>query len=207
MLLRRRRRVGTFFGVSSLAISLVYAPPKRSEPVFHAFDLPSLNGKHLRERPLIERERQLRSIVPKRVHARPNISKVPVLVLPTFVLNFLRRSRFEKTGVFLRAPVYRSRFRLIWTNAFLFLSPLALNASIIFTLGNSPSNDVNILLNSGATGTTVTGSPNTFPGVIVDFTSTQSLSVPSSGQARVAADPEGTPLTNLTISCEQLDLR
>jgi hypothetical protein len=31
-------------------------------------------------------------------------------------------------------------------------------------------------LNSGTTGTLVTGSPNTFPGVIVDFSSTQSLS-------------------------------
>src|ERR1700726_1857371 len=82
----------------------------------------------------------------------------------------------------------------IWTYAFLLLSQLALNASIIFTPGNNPSNDVNILLNSGATGTTVTGSPNMFPGVIVDFSSTQSLSEPSSGQARVAANPEGTPL-------------
>lgn len=83
---------------------------------------------------------------------------------------------------------------------FVLLSPLALNASIIFTPGNNPSNDVNILLNSGATGTLVTGTPNMFPGVTVDFSSTQSLSEPSSGQARVAANPEGTPLTNLTIS-------
>jgi len=90
--------------------------------------------------------------------------------------------------------------RSTWAYAFLFLSPLALNASIIFTLGNNPSNDVNILLNSGATGTTVIGSPNMSPGVIVDFSSTQSLSEPSSGQARVAANPEGSPLTNLTIS-------
>src|SRR5579862_1483417 len=90
--------------------------------------------------------------------------------------------------------------RPTWTYAFLFLLPLALQASIIFTPGNNPSNDVNILLNSGATGTIVTGSPNMFPGVIVDFTSTQSLSEPSPGQARIAANPEGTPLTNLTIS-------
>ena len=90
--------------------------------------------------------------------------------------------------------------RSISTYAFLFLSPLALNASIMFTLGNNPSNDVNILLNSGATGTTVTGSPNMFPSVIVDFTSTQSLLEPSSGQARVATNPEGSALTNLTIS-------
>jgi hypothetical protein len=88
----------------------------------------------------------------------------------------------------------------IWTYAFLLLSPFAGNASIIFTPGNNPSNDVNILLNSGATGTTLIGSPNMFPGIVVDFSSTQSLSEPASGQARVAANPEGTPLTNLTIS-------
>lgn len=83
---------------------------------------------------------------------------------------------------------------------FALLLPLALNASIIFTPGNNPSGDVNILLNSGATGTLVTGNPNMFPGVTVNFSSTQSLLEPSSGQARVAANPEGTPLTNLTIS-------
>jgi hypothetical protein len=83
---------------------------------------------------------------------------------------------------------------------FAILSPLALNASIIFTPGNNPSGDVNILLNSGATGTLVTGNPNMFPTVTVDFSSTQSLLEPSSGQARVAANSEGTPLTNLTVS-------
>ena len=55
-------------------------------------------------------------------------------------------------------------------------------------------------MNSGATGTTVTGTPNGFPAITVDFSSNQSLLEPSSGQARVAANPEGTPLTNLTIS-------
>jgi len=74
------------------------------------------------------------------------------------------------------------------------------HANTIFTLGNNPSGDVNILLNSGATGMTVQGSPNGFPAITVNFTSTQDLLEPSSGQARVAANPEGTPLTNLTIS-------
>lgn len=73
-------------------------------------------------------------------------------------------------------------------------------ASVIFTLGNNPSNDVNILLNSGASGTTVSGSPSGFPGVTVDFTSTQTLLEPSSGQARVSADPEGNPLTSVSVS-------
>jgi len=59
---------------------------------------------------------------------------------------------------------------------------------------------VNILLNSGQTGTLVTGTPNMFPTITVNFSSTQSLLEPSNGQARVGANPEGTPLTNLTIS-------
>lgn len=73
-------------------------------------------------------------------------------------------------------------------------------ASIIFTLGNNPSNDVNILLSSGAAATMVTGTPNGVSGVTVDFMSTETLLEPSSGQARVADSPEGSPLTNLTIS-------
>jgi hypothetical protein len=74
------------------------------------------------------------------------------------------------------------------------------HASIVFTLGNNPSGDVNILLNSGATGTTVQGTPNLLPGIFINFTSTQVLAEPSSGQARVSANPEGTPLTNIAIS-------
>ncbi len=77
-----------------------------------------------------------------------------------------------------------------------------LNASVIFTLGNHTSDDVNILLNSGATGTTITGTLTSFPNVAVDFTSTQVLGGSSSGQAGVFAVPEGTPLTNNTISLE-----
>src|SRR5262245_18958693 len=77
-----------------------------------------------------------------------------------------------------------------------------IQADIMFTLGNNTSNEVNILLNSGATGMKVTGSPNEFPNIIVDFTSTQTLLTPSSGQARVTALPEGTALTNLMISLE-----
>jgi hypothetical protein len=74
------------------------------------------------------------------------------------------------------------------------------HADIIFTLGNNPSDEVNILLNSGANGTNVQGSPNGLSGFLVNFTSTQGLLLPSSGHARVSANPEGTPLTNLSIS-------
>lgn len=70
------------------------------------------------------------------------------------------------------------------------------NASIMFTLGNVPSGDVNILLNTGQTGNIVQG---TASGMLVDFSSTQSLLEPSSGQARVSANPEGTSLTNLKV--------
>jgi len=76
----------------------------------------------------------------------------------------------------------------------------ATQATTVFTLGNVPSNDTNILLNSGMTGTTVTGTANGVSGFTMVFTSTQSLMEPSSGQARVSANPEGTPLTNLTVS-------
>jgi hypothetical protein len=82
----------------------------------------------------------------------------------------------------------------------LLLIASAAQATTVFTLGNNPSNDTNILLNSGATGTTVTGTANGVSGFTMVFTSTQSLMEPSSGQARVSANPEGTPLTNLTVS-------
>ena len=82
----------------------------------------------------------------------------------------------------------------------LLLIASAAQASTVFTLGNNPSNDTNILLNSGMTGTTVTGTANGVSGFTMVFTSTQSLMEPSSGQARVSANPEGTPLTNLTVS-------
>jgi hypothetical protein len=90
--------------------------------------------------------------------------------------------------------------RFVLAMGLVLLSCTSSQASIIFTLGNNPSNDVNILLNSGATGTMVTGTPNGFPGITVNFTSSQDLLEPSSGQARVSANPEGTPLTNLAIS-------
>ncbi|HJT66364.1 MAG TPA: PEP-CTERM sorting domain-containing protein [Pyrinomonadaceae bacterium] len=60
--------------------------------------------------------------------------------------------------------------------------------SVTFTIGNNPqSNEENILLNSGATGTTVFGLTNQ-TNIQVRFTSsTDTLVEPSSGQARVEA--------------------
>jgi len=78
----------------------------------------------------------------------------------------------------------------------------SLRADITFTLGNHPQADeLNVLLNSGDSGTTITG---TLTGTeySVLFSSTQPLLSSSNGQARVAADPEGSPLTNLSISLD-----
>jgi hypothetical protein len=82
----------------------------------------------------------------------------------------------------------------------LLLMASAAQATTVFMLGNNPSGDTNILLNSGMTGTTVMGTANGVSGFTMVFTSTQQLMEPSSGQARVSANPEGTPLTNLTVS-------
>jgi len=71
--------------------------------------------------------------------------------------------------------------------------------SVTFTLGNNPQpNEENILLNSGAQGTTVFGLTNQSQ-LQVSFTSTtDTLVEPSSGQARVEA-LDGL-LNNVTIS-------
>lgn len=91
-------------------------------------------------------------------------------------------------------------FRITCVSFLLLLAQLS-RADIILMAGNNPQpNENNILLKSGLSGTLVSGVPNGVSGVTVNFTSTQMLLEPSSGQARVSALPEGTPLTNLTIS-------
>jgi hypothetical protein len=71
--------------------------------------------------------------------------------------------------------------------------------SVTFTIGNNPQSDEeNVLLNSGLTGTTVSGTTNQTQ-LQVRFTSTtDTLVEPSSGQARVEA-LDGT-LNNITLS-------
>src|SRR5262249_25187034 len=82
------------------------------------------------------------------------------------------------------------------------LLPASSQAGIVFTLGNNPQpGEENVLLKKGTTGTTVFGETNTthFP---VQFTSTQTLTEPTHGQARIEAT-NGTSkigLTNVTIS-------
>ena len=82
------------------------------------------------------------------------------------------------------------------------LVPGSSRASIIFTLGNHPQpGEENVLLNTGTTGTTVFGETNQTH-LPVQFTSTQTLTEPSKGQARIEAT-NGTSqigLTNVTIS-------
>ena len=93
--------------------------------------------------------------------------------------------------------------RLLLSSIVLIVCCTAMRADIIFTLGNNPQpGEMNILLNSEGTGTLVMGQPNGDPSVIVDFASFQELLETSSGQASVSANPERSPLRNLTISLE-----
>jgi hypothetical protein len=82
------------------------------------------------------------------------------------------------------------------------LLPASGQAGIIFTLGNNPQpGEENVLLNTGTTGTTVFGETNTTH-LPVQFTSTQTLTEPANGLARIEAT-NGTSqigLTNVTIS-------
>ena len=72
-----------------------------------------------------------------------------------------------------------------------------LSSAVTFTIGNNPQpGEENVLLNNGTTGTTVTGTTNQ-TGLLVNFSSTQTLSEPSSGQARIEAT-NGTSQIALT---------
>ena len=63
----------------------------------------------------------------------------------------------------------------------------AARADAIFQVGNNPQPDEeNILLNSGATGTSIFGTTNQ-SGIDVLFSSIEELTAPSNGQARVEA--------------------
>lgn len=82
------------------------------------------------------------------------------------------------------------------------LTPVVSWADIIFTLGNNPQHpgEENVLLNSGAAGSIVTGTLNQ-SGLPVNFTSiTQTLIAPSNGQARVEATSGGKQVALRDIS-------
>lgn len=69
-------------------------------------------------------------------------------------------------------------------------------ADIIIVSGNVPQTDENVLLNTGLTGNPIFGTTNQ-TGLSVRFQSTEALTAPASGQARIEA-ADGT-LTNLVI--------
>jgi len=82
------------------------------------------------------------------------------------------------------------------------LAPTWSQAGIIFTLGNNPQpGEENVLLSKGTTGNTVFGVTNQ-SNIPVEFNSSQTLTEPANGQARIEAT-NGTSqigLVNVTIS-------
>lgn len=74
-------------------------------------------------------------------------------------------------------------------------------ADVVFTLGNNPQpNEENVLLNTGAIGSTVQGTTNQ-SGLLVNFTSaTQLLTEPSTGQARIEATNNSSQIALTDIS-------
>src|SRR4051794_24298054 len=96
----------------------------------------------------------------------------------------------------------RLRNILLCTALAVGLVPASSQAGIVFTLGNNPQpGEENVLLNKGTTGTTVFGETNQTH-LLVQFTSTQTLTEPANGQARIEAT-DGTSqigLQNITIT-------
>src|SRR5262249_45876960 len=70
----------------------------------------------------------------------------------------------------------------------------AAQATVIFTPGNNPSGEENILFGSQQTGTTISGTTNQ-TGKTVQFTSTQSLTTGGQGQAFLEATSPATTIT------------
>ena len=85
---------------------------------------------------------------------------------------------------------------LVVAAALVALSAGAASAEIVIVNGGVPGNpDENVLLNTGATGTTITGTTNQTSS-LVTFQGLESLSEPSNGQARIeAVDGAYTSLT------------
>jgi len=91
-----------------------------------------------------------------------------------------------------------------------FLLPLAIvlfgpslsRADLSITLGNNPQpGEENVLLNTGTTGNTVLGTLNQI-GFLVNFASTQVLTEPSNGQARIEVTNNSSqvPVTDISFS-------
>lgn len=93
--------------------------------------------------------------------------------------------------------------RLASTSLFcslLLAATIPATADVIFTLGNHPQqpSEQNILLNKGQTGASVTGDTNQSHLTVLFSSTSDLLSEPASGQARVQA--QSGPLNNITLS-------
>src|SRR5207237_1833410 len=86
--------------------------------------------------------------------------------------------------------------------AIILFGPSLSRADLSITLGNNPQpGEENVLLNTGTTGNTVLGTLNQ-SGFLVNFTSTQVLTEPSNGQARIEATNNSSqvPVTDISFS-------
>jgi hypothetical protein len=95
--------------------------------------------------------------------------------------------------------------KILVLTALALLIPAVSWAGITFTVGNNPQpGEENVLLNTGQTGNSIQGTTNQ-TGFAVNFLSTQFITAPANGQARVeatSAASNGTQvaLTNVTFS-------
>src|SRR5947199_6604102 len=91
------------------------------------------------------------------------------------------------------------RLTLLSLLAISFLLP-TISWAITFQLGNNPQpGEENVLLNNGTIGMLVTGITNQ-TGFVINFTSTQVLSEPSSGQARIEATNNSSQVALANVS-------
>jgi hypothetical protein len=80
-------------------------------------------------------------------------------------------------------------------------APPAARANIVFSPGNHPQpGEQNVLLNKGTTGSTITGTSNQSHEVVVFKSSTQTLSAPDTGQARLEAVSSGKQVALSDVS-------
>lgn len=93
----------------------------------------------------------------------------------------------------MRVPFFRAGLGLLFCLA---VSGNA-SADVFFAIGNNPQTDFNLLMNTGQTGTTVQGTLQG-AGSLINLTGTETLVLPSSGQARVEAQDGG--FNSLTIT-------
>ena len=91
---------------------------------------------------------------------------------------------------------YLNKMALAVFVAVLFGGASSARADIIIAVGNNPQPDENVLLNTGITGNPIFGTTNQ-TGSSVRFTSTELITAPANGQARIEA-ADGT-LTDLTV--------